>query len=53
MRDMVWMNSIAQAEGSACSMWPPTSSHAAKQRAGLTRFPPAKREYLQERLLMI
>lgn len=45
--DMVWMNSIAHAEGRACSILPPTSSHAAKQRAGLTLFPPAKSEYLR------
>ena len=47
MRDMVWMNSMAQADGSACSMVPPTSSQAARQSAGRTRFPPARSEYLQ------
>lgn len=47
MSDMVWMNSIAQADGRACSMLPPTSSQAARQRAGLTRLPPASSEYLQ------
>ena len=48
MSDMVWMNSMAHADGMACSMLPPTSSHAAKHSAGLTRFPPASNEYLQE-----
>ena len=38
---------MAQAEGIACSMVPPTNSQAAKHRAGRMRFPPARREYLQ------
>ena len=47
IRDMVWMNSMAQADGRACSILPPTSSQAAKQRAGLTLLPPASNEYLE------
>lgn len=45
MRDMVWIISTAQADGIAMGWAPPTSSQAAMQRMGRTRFPPASREY--------
>ncbi|KAK9165599.1 hypothetical protein Scep_000790 [Stephania cephalantha] len=44
IRDMVWIISTAQAAGMAEASSPPTSSQAAMQRAGRTRFPPARRE---------
>lgn len=52
IKDMVCMNSMAQAEGRACSMLPPTNSQAARQRAGRTRFPPASKEYLHRGVLL-
>lgn len=44
MSDMVWIISREQAVGIACSMVPPTSSHAARHSAGRTRLPPAARQ---------
>ncbi|KAH0450003.1 hypothetical protein IEQ34_020695 [Dendrobium chrysotoxum] len=44
MSDMVWIISTAQAAGKARLSSPPTSSHAAMQRAGRMRLPPARRE---------
>ncbi len=42
---IVWIISRATAVGMACSCFPPNISHAAIQRTGLIRFPPAMREY--------
>lgn len=47
MSDMVCSISIAHAVGMACAMFPPTASHAARQRHGRTRLPPASSEYLR------
>src|SRR5580700_278121 len=39
------MHSTAQASGMADASLPPTVSHAARQRTGRMRLPPAKMEY--------
>mmetsp|Transcript_1823 Transcript_1823/g.4667 ORF Transcript_1823/g.4667 Transcript_1823/m.4667 type:complete len:283 (-) Transcript_1823:482-1330(-) len=46
IRLMVCTTSMAQAVGIAHAMSPPTNSQAAKVRAGRTRLPPARSEYL-------
>lgn len=50
MSDMVWIISMATADGIACSIVPPTISHAARQSTGRTRLPPANSEYLGVRI---